>query len=87
MIDTAHDGQNFFPRLFYAPAAKKRNYFNPLKKALGKQLDPNALEALTGLRSQPFPTPEPPLTIAVKIITRAGHEMITRLDPAEHTQP
>ena len=22
MVDTAHDGKNFFPRLFYAPAAK-----------------------------------------------------------------
>ena len=87
MIDTAHDGANFFPRLFYAPAAKKQNYFNPLKKALGKDLDPNALKTLTGLRSHPFPTPQPGQTIAVKIITRAGHEMITRLDPSDHPKP
>ena len=84
MVDTAHDGHNFFPRLFYAPAAKNpHKYFNPLSKALGKQLDPDALEALTGLRSQPFPTPEPGFTVAVKIITRAGHEMTTLLDPSE----
>ena len=87
MIDTAHDGANFFPRLFYAPAAKKQNYFNPLKKALGKNLDPNALKTLTGLRSHPFPPPQPGQTIAIKIITRAGHEMITRLDPSDHPKP
>ena len=87
MIDTAHDGANFFPRLFYAPAAKKQNYFNPLKKALGKDLDPNALKTLTGLRSHPFPPPQPGQTIAIKIITRAGHEMITRLDPSDHSKP
>ena len=87
MIDTAHDGANFFPRLFYAPAAKKPNYFNPLKKALGKNLNPNALKTLTGLRSHPFPPPQPGQTIAVKIITRAGHEMITRLDLSDHLTP
>ena len=33
MVDTAHDGHNFFPRLFYAPAAKNpRKYFNPLQQ-------------------------------------------------------
>lgn len=86
MVDTAHDGRNFFPRRFYAPAAKNpRKYFGPLRKALGKQLDPEAHEALTGLCSQPFPTPEPGLTVAVKIITRAGHEMTTVLDPTELT--
>lgn len=86
MVDTAHDGRNFFPRRFYAPAAKHpRKYFGPLRKALGKQLDPEAHEALTGLCSQPFPTPEPGLTVAVKIITRAGHEMTTVLDPTELT--
>ena len=84
MVDTAHDGRNFFPRRFYAPAAKNpQKYFGPLRKALGKQLDPEAHDALTGLRSQPFPAPEPGLTVAVKIITRAGHEMTTVLDPTE----
>ena len=86
MVDTAHDGNNFFPRRFYAPAAKDpQKYFGPLRKALGKQLDPEAHNALTGLCSQPFPTPEPGLTVAVKIITRAGHEMTTVLDPTEPT--
>ena len=39
MVDTAHDGANFFPRLFYAPVVKKfdkktkkRKYFDPLKR-------------------------------------------------------
>ena len=87
MVDTAHDGQNFFPHLFYAPGAKNPSkYFGPLEQALGRQLDPDSIKALTGLCSQPFPAPEPEFTVAVKIITRAGHEMTTLLDPGELTE-
>ena len=81
MIDTDHDRSSFFPRLVYLPAAKRRSEFADLLKTLGKDLDPDAAQALTGLRSQPFPPPAPGNSVAVKIITRTGAEMSTLIDP------
>ncbi len=78
MIDTDHDGMAFFPRLVYLPAYKRGDSnIKNLLKALGKDLDPAAADALCGLESQPFSPPSEGNSIAVKIITRAGAEMTT----------
>lgn len=78
MIDTDHDGTAFFPRLAYLPAFKRGDAnIKNLIKALGKDLDPEAAEALCGTKSQPFPPPSAGNSIAVKIITRTGAEMTT----------
>ena len=80
MIDTDHDGTGFFPRLVYLPGYKRNDsQIKNLIKSLGRDLDPTACDALCGLISQPFPPPEPPNTVAVKIITRTGAEMTTTL--------
>ena len=82
MIDTDHDGTAFFPRLVYLPAYKRGDAaIKKLVKTLGKDLDPTAEKALCGLRSQPFPPPNPANTIAIKIITRTGAEMTTIVNP------
>ena len=82
MIDTKHDGTAFFPRLVYLPAYKRGDTaIKRLVRTLGRDLDPAAEKALCGLRSQPFPPPEPGNTVAVKIITHTGAEMTTIIDP------
>ena len=81
MIDTDHDGTAFFPRLVYLPAYKRGDpNIRNLVKALGKDLDPDAEQALCGLESQPFPPPKPGNTIAIKIITRTGAEMTATVE-------
>ncbi len=80
MIDTDHDGTGFFPRLVHLPGYKRNDpQIKNLVKSLGRDLDPAARDALCGLTSQPFPPPQPPNTVAVKIITRTGAEMTTTL--------
>ena len=84
MIDTDHDGTAFFPRLVYLPAYKRSDpNIRNLIKALGKDLDSEAEEALCGLESQPFSPPTPGNVIAIKIITRTGAEMTTLLQSPE----
>ncbi len=82
MVDTDHDRASFFPRLVYLPAYHLgHRQIKNLLKSLGRDLDPEAKQALCGTESQPFPPPEPGHAIAVKIITRAGAEMTTILQP------
>lgn len=84
MIDTDHDRTAFFPRLVYLPAYKRSDpNIRNLIKALGKDLDSDAEEALCGLESQPFSPPTPGNVIAIKIITRTGAEMTTLLQNPE----
>ncbi len=84
MIDTDHDHTSFFPRLVYLPAYKRGDrQIKNLLKSLGRDLDPEAEKLLCGTESQPFPPPSKGNTVAVKIITRTGTEMTTRLDPPE----
>ena len=82
MIDTDHDRSSFFPRLVYLPGYKRDDsQIKNLLKSLGRDLDPQAADALCGLVSQPFEPPQPGHAVAVKIITRAGAEMTTRFNP------
>ncbi len=82
MVDTDHDRTAFFPRLVYLPAYRRGDSnIKNLLKALGKNLDSQAAKALCGLKSQPFPPPQPGNTVAVKIITRTGAEMTTTVEP------
>ena len=82
MVDTDHDGTGFFPRLVYLPAYKRGDpQIKRLVKALGKDLDKTAEEALCGTVSQPFPPPRPGNNVAVKIITRTGAEMTAVVEP------
>ena len=82
MIDTDHDGAAFFGRLIYLPGYKRGDaQIKRLLKTFGRDLDPEAAEALCGLSSQPFEVPQPPNNIAVKIITRTGAEMTATITP------
>ncbi len=81
MIDTDHDGTAFFPRLVYLPAHKRGDTnIRNLVKALGRDLNPEAEKTLCGLVSQPFPPPDAPNTVVVKIITKSGAEMTAVVD-------
>ncbi len=81
MIDTDHTGTAFFPRLVYLPAHKRGDAnIRNLVKALGRDLDPDAEQALCGLVSQPFPPPDAPNRVVVKIITKTGAEMTAAVD-------
>ena len=81
MIDTDHDGTAFFPRLVYLPAHKRGDTnIKNLVKALGRDLDPDAEKTLCGLVSQPFPPPDAPNRVVVKIITKTGAEMTAVVD-------
>ena len=76
MIDPNHDGLSFYAKHVYFPNGLRNDAgFRELAKSLGKDLDPEAEDALWGLESVPFPVPDPGRVIAVKVITRTGAEV------------
>ena len=76
MIDTDHDGENFFARRIHFPGADNDRQIKKLLAAIGKNADEVEREALTAMRSAPF-TPPDRGRIAVKIVTATGMEMTT----------
>ncbi len=81
MIDTDHDCTGSFPRFAYLLAYKRGDpSIHNLVKAIGKELNPDAEQALCGLESQPFPPPKPGNTIATKVITCTGAEMTATVE-------
>ena len=76
IIDPNHDGLSFYAKHVYFPNGLRNDIgFRELAASLGKNLDPEAEEALWGLESVPFPAPDPGRVIAVKVISRTGAEI------------
>ena len=58
MVDTDHDGENFFARRIHFPGADDDKQIKKLIDAIGKNADDVEREALTAMRSAPFDPPE-----------------------------
>ena len=74
MVDTDHDGLNFYARRIHFPGSDSDRQIQALKRTLGRALDPAEWEAALSSRSAPFARPANG-KVAVKIVTNDGGEM------------
>ncbi|MYD98674.1 MAG: hypothetical protein F4X98_14995 [Gammaproteobacteria bacterium] len=76
MIDTHHDGLNFYARRMHFPGADGDRQLKRLRQRLGLSLSNAGWDAALSERSAAFTAPDHGI-IAVRIITADGGEMTT----------